>query len=404
MYDCIKQNEELQPENIPKNEFTEVQLLQERALELESSFAAKSLPVGFSFDEGGWLIYQDTSSEDGVPIKICSRLDIAARTRDQAYENHGRLLEFADPDGTVHRWSMPMELLAGDGTSYREELLSKGLLIAPGQKSRMFLTMYIQGASPRKTIWCVLQTGWNRERTAFVFHNETIRRCGSEELILQTASSLSVVQHVAGTLEEWQQLSKLCIGNSMLIFAMSLAFAPPLLHLLQMESGGVHFRGKSSTGKSTCLFAATSVWGGPEYVQQWRATANGLEGTAANHNDSLLCLDEIGQMDPQEVGKTAYMLANGVGKARADRLGNSKKPKAWRLLFLSSGEISLSDHMREANQKARAGKRFGFLIFQSMAWSMVVLRIFMDARTVKYSLRKYWSCQRNIMELLGESL
>ncbi len=53
---------------------------------------------------------------------------------------------------------------------------------------------------------------------------------------------------------------------------------------------------KVSTGKSTVLRVASSVWGGFDYLQSWRATSNGLEGIAAAHNDSLLCLDEIGEI------------------------------------------------------------------------------------------------------------
>ena len=50
------------------------------------------------------------------------------------------------------------------------------------------------------------------------------------------------------------------------------------------------------------------------------------------------------------------MLANGVGKGRADKMGDPRKRKHWRLLFLSSGEISLADYMAEAKQRARAGQ------------------------------------------------
>lgn len=330
-----------------------------RALELSREYADASLPNGFQFDDEGWLIYQKESGGGNTPptpIRICSRLEVVARTRDQLGENHGRLLQFADPDGVVHRWSMPMELLAGDGAVYRQELLSKGLLIAPGSPARQALTIFIQTSTPATTVRCVEQTGWNKDRTAFVFQNETIGSTGNEPLILQTTSSLLTTQTVSGCLTGWQQMAGLCLGNSRLIFALSTAFAPPLLLLLGMENGGIHFRGGSSSGKTTCLRVAASVWGAPESVQQWRATANGLEGTAAANNDCLLCLDEMGQMDPGEIGHIAYMLANGVGKTRADKLGDSRRRKQWRLIFLSSGEIALAAHMSEAKQRTRAGQ------------------------------------------------
>ncbi len=332
-----------------------------RAEELSREYAsiASSLPNGFYFDDEGWLVHQKAHSDSDnppAPIKICSRLEVIARTRDQISENHGRLLQFEDPDGIVHLWSMPMELLAGDGAMYRQELLSKGLLIAPGTAARQALTIFIQTSTPATTVRCVDQTGWDKNRTAFVLQNETVGNAGNEPLILQTTSNLLTTQTALGGLTEWQQISGLCKGNSRLIFALSAAFAPPLLLLLGMENGGIHFRGGSSSGKTTCLRAAASVWGGPESVQQWRATANGLEGIAAANNDCLLCLDEMGQMDPGEIGHVAYMLANGVGKTRADKLGDSRRRKQWRLIFLSSGEIALAAHMLEAKQRIRAGQ------------------------------------------------
>jgi hypothetical protein len=41
------------------------------------------------------------------------------------------------------------------------------------------------------------------------------------------------------------------------------------------EGGGVHFKGASSTGKSTALHVAGSVWGGGDtngYIRSWRST------------------------------------------------------------------------------------------------------------------------------------
>jgi uncharacterized protein (DUF927 family) len=60
------------------------------------------------------------------------------------------------------------------------------------------------------------------------------------------------------------------------------------------------------------------------FIRTWRATSNGLEGVAALHCDSLLCLDEMGQVDSREGGHIAYMLANGVGKTRATRTGEAR--------------------------------------------------------------------------------
>jgi len=50
------------------------------------------------------------------------------------------------------------------------------------------------------------------------------------------------------------------------------------------------------------------------------------------------------------------MLANGAGKSRANRTGGGRQPAQWRVLFLSTGEISLADKMAEGGKQARAGQ------------------------------------------------
>src|SRR5262249_23781342 len=129
-------------------------------------------------------------------------------------------------------------------------------------------------------------------------------------------------------------------------------------------------------GKTTGLTAAASVWGrGDErgIIKTWRATANGLEGTAAIHSDTLLPLDELGVANAQEVGSTVYSLAGGIGKQRAHRDGSAQPVNTWRWMILSTGEIRIADKIREdgrglkAGQEIRiidipadAGKAFGF--------------------------------------------
>jgi len=122
---------------------------------------------------------------------------------------------------------------------------------------------------------------------------------------------------------------------------------------------GFHLRGNFSIGKSTALLLAGSVWGGwgaSGYCRNWRATSNGLEGVGRAHCDTLLCLDEMGQVDGREAGEIAYMLANGQGKSRGRKDSSSRTPAQWRLLFLSTGELSLADKMNEIGRKVRVGQ------------------------------------------------
>lgn len=303
------------------------------------------------------VMYYD--SNDGKWWWVCSRLEITAFTRDAKNESWGRLLEFDDMDGTHHAWAMPMELLKGDGSEYRGALLSMGLQIAGTNKGRNLLTQYIQTSQVEQRARCVDRTGWHGN--VFVMPDRTIGE-DEERILYQSASTSPGTFKQKGKLAAWQtNVAALCVGNSRLLFSVSSAFAAPLLHITGMESGGVHMRGDSSTGKTTALRAAASVWGGVDYLQHWRATDNGLEALAAQHSDCLLVLDELSQVDPKAAGEVAYMLANGSGKARANRTGGLRDPASWRILFLSSGEAGLAEHMAEAKKKPKAGQEIRLL-------------------------------------------
>ena len=126
---------------------------------------------------------------------------------------------------------------------------------------------------------------------------------------------------------------------------LSTALAGPLLWSAGFESGVFHLCGPSSIGKTTLLRVAASVWGSGAdngYVRVWRATANGLEANMAGACDTLLPLDEVGQVDGKEIGQAIYMASSGVGKTRMTRDATLKASHKWRLLILSSGEQNLS--------------------------------------------------------------
>ena len=252
---------------------------------------------------------------------------------------------------------MPMSLLAGEGGEYRARLLDGGLLIGTTRKAREKLADYLQTVRPTTRALCVGRVGWHGDN--FVLPGATIGPDGAEMVLFQTPFESDHYLNVSGMAEEWRNhVGRLCSGNSRLILAVSCAFAGPVLSLVGAESGGVHFIGGTSTGKSTALLVGGSVLGGGGrngFVQSWRATANGLEAIAELHNDLTLFLDELAQMDPREAAETAYLLGNGSGKTRMSRTIGARKKLSWSLLFVSAGEITLADHAQTAGKRTKGG-------------------------------------------------
>jgi putative DNA primase/helicase len=274
------------------------------------------------------------------------------------------MLEWNDSEGRNHSWPMPMELLKGDGCDYRGKLLSGGLDIAGGRIPRELLTRFIQSSKPSLYCRCVDRVGWHggvdSSWEVFVLPTLPQGRADGEQIVFQTLGEEQHFFRESGSLEDWKgYVAGYSSGNSRLVFALSLAFAGPLLSFAEEQSGGFHLQGISSVGKTTAARVAGSAWGGggPDgFCHSWRATSNGLEAIAAQHNDGLLVLDELAQVDPREAAEVCYMLANESGKGRANRMGAARKMSSWRLVFLSTGEIPLAEHIRLAGKKTRGGQ------------------------------------------------
>jgi putative DNA primase/helicase len=309
----------------------------------------------FSVTDDG--VFYAGVDKDGEPTKaewLCSRLDVLALTRDQDGGGWGYLLRFSDPLHHVKTWAMPARMLSGDGNEYRQYLMGQGLRIGTSPRARNLLTQYIQTRQPEDFTTCTDRIGWHG--LAFVLPRETIGD-EAERIVFQSDQAMENTFSVKGTADLWRErVGALCAGNSRLVFAVACAFAGPLLRPAGVESGGFHFRGGSSSGKTTALKVAASVNGGRNYLQRWRTTDNALEAIAAQHCDSLLVLDELAQVDPKTAGECAYMLANESSKARATRNGAPRPRLSWRLLFLSAGELGLADHMAEGMKRARTGQ------------------------------------------------
>jgi uncharacterized protein (DUF927 family) len=320
-----------------------------------------SLPPGYSFSDRG-LTWSNPDDLDKPAALVAGHFDVLAETRDGDGASWGVLLHWKDHDERDHRFALPRATLAGDGSEARRILMDGGLYIAPGQAARNLFNSFLLQVKSLNRARATQRVGWHGK--SFVLPDDCFGMDPRDILLLQSVSANEHSFRQSGTLESWQEnVGRYAIGNSRLILALSAAFAGPLIEPCSAEGGGIHFKGASSTGKTTALQVAGSVWGGGTvtngYVRSWRATANGLEGVSLGHCDTLLCLDELSQLAAREAGEVAYMLANGSGKSRSSRDGSARRTAQWRVLFLSSGEFGLADKVAEdgRGRKLAAGQQ-----------------------------------------------
>lgn len=352
-------------------------------------------PTDFAMADGSFFmaqyggIYEERANSKGEMITtwLSSFFRISHATRSFDGGGWGRVLEWTDADKKEHSLSVSMSELTSSPATVWASLAEGGLSIASGRTAREKLITYIQNLPVAQSARTVLCTGWT-DKGQYVLPSGDVLGGAADGIVLfkgarivkgmvvfddsaeqesqQVKKDIVIYQgakqaiKTTGTIKDWRDsVAALARGNSRLMLAIMASFAAPLLTLCGEAGGGFHFRGSSSTGKTTALKVAASVGGAD--VKTWRATSNGLEGVASAHNDSLLLLDEINQCSPFEVGDTAYMLANGIGKMRASRSGASRASAEWTTLFLSSGEQDLESILTSVKKKTMAGMEIRML-------------------------------------------
>lgn len=301
-----------------------------------------------------WHGVRDSTNTD---THICSPLEVIAMTSDDKGENYGRLLRFLTPRGEWREWAAPMEMLSGDGGELRAELLRMGVTIP--QKQRQALTDYIMESTPKRHALAATATGWHSS-DLFVMPGGII---GTGDVVFQSTEAGSQEYTAAGTAEGWREMvAALCRGNAVPMTAVCAALAGPLLWLLDVDSGGFHFVGDSSSGKSVAALVACSVWGEPRsFKRNWNATSTGLEGLATMRNDTALILDEIGEAPAKDIGGLIYQLGNGTGRQRGKVSGMARPVNVWRAMLLSTGEHTVGKHMESGGQRIKAGQEMRLL-------------------------------------------
>ena len=366
-------------------------------MEVEKALAGsplddEKLPLGFSIQKEGeqrpGIWFADPDDEDAKKIWVGSPLEVLAATRTDIGTGWGLLLSWKDGDGVRHTWAMSKALLVErDSSSVICRLADEGYSVPSSAKAKGLLCRFLNEYKTKRRARCVDRTGWHHG--CYVFPDTTIENVSdmsdmsgkpysgkdlrasynksdmsdgskAERIVLQVQTPHNPFL-VSGSLAAWQDtIGTWARGNSRIMLSLSASLAATLLEPVGMESGGINWIAQSSTGKTTTLLAAASIWGSGSitggYILNWRATANGLEGLAALHSDAALCLDEIGQAPGRTINEAAYLLANGLGKARALSDGSAKAIKSWRTLVLSTGEVSLADRIKEEGFRVQAGQ------------------------------------------------
>jgi len=321
--------------------------------------SAESTKRTFSMSRSGLYLVAEQDGEERRS-RVSDPFQVVGNVSDPNGSSYGIMLRWRDDRGRQKQQLVPLRLFDGARHEICAQLLDGGLRI---EKPNIFLKYIWRHSRTAVKAHLAFTTGWF-DPARYVLPDEIVGpQLGNEAKVIYAGRSETPHYfHASGTIEEWQEhLSRRCIGNSRLVLAVCCSFAGPLLRLAGGESVGVHLRGPSSIGKSTAGYVGGSVvgGGGPKgFARSWHATMNGLEAVAALHNDAILILDELSQVDPRDAVKSIYMLGNNAGKNRMNADGTQRRTSEWRLAILSSGEVKLGEH---AGVRTRGGSEVRLL-------------------------------------------
>lgn len=173
------------------------------------------------------------------------------------------------------------------------------------------------------------------------------------------------IVHNLGELDDWKNyVAVLALSSSCLMLSLTTSLSAYLTRWVGIESGGFHIFGDSSMGKSTSLYFAESVRGPRQGLGSWDFSETGITDYMTGHNDSLITLDEIKNLDEnpvkayQKASKITHKITSGQVRKLSSRYqdGAQQQSICWRVVALSTGELSLTEHADEGNAKRMHGE------------------------------------------------
>lgn len=324
------------------------------------------LPSNYSINRTG-VFQADDSSRLAGPVWI------SACTHDPITGDHGLVIQWLDLHGKQCELAVTRDELHSYAGSLVPRLARGGLLLTPGEERKLlrYLSQFDPNTLPR---WrAATRIGWIEDADRALVYMlpppvGLIAVASHAPVIFQPEreSPTTTTMYARGTLDDWNHhVANLCRSNPLLLFSVLVGLSGPLLRFAELESGGFHFYGRSSHGKTTAAQVAASVWGNgadpaeaPDraYVQKWNSTSNAFEATMSAHNDGLLVLDEIHTCDAKDFAAVIYNMSGGKGRQALDRDRQLRHARKWRAMYFSTGEISVFRRLQADAKEVHAGQ------------------------------------------------
>nr|WP_010400193.1 DUF927 domain-containing protein [Paracoccus sp. TRP] len=307
--------------------------------------------------------------EDDDWTPMCGPLRVESLVRDGHGRNWSRRIRFLDRDGILRHVTIAEEEMIAGPRRVCAQLVAAGLAI---EGNRDYIVDMLRRWPVRARTRLVSQPGWQQAGDTPVFvlpDGSVLGRPGPHE----DAIELSITRPAAppcGSLEGWKDsIGQLALGNPAIICAISAALTGPLLKFAGIDTLGLNFHARTSSGKTTALVAALSCMAPREALATWNATNTGLELTCLQANDGALLLDEFPAQPSTEIIAALYSTGNGTGRLRGNRKLALEKTTHWRTAMLSTSERPIAAMLASARIDMPAGLGVRLIDIPARSWT-----------------------------------
>lgn len=237
----------------------------------------------------------------------------------------------------------------------------------PQTEIKTFIKNIMDNHEEELGLYCTT-TGWKKFDTRIVYLlGKKLITASNKNLPVFLSDDLKPSEPAtSGTLPEWKnEVASLASNSIAASTAIMTSLAGPLLKFSKlMETFVINFAGNGSTGKSTSLRVAASIWRDPAVLPSWNTTEQGLNEELALHNDNCIILDDTqqgaaaGRDKLSEFMTVTHRATHGTTRQRSKTVANSLPAYTTKCLLLSSSpelvSITKSKHGRDTDDGDRA--------------------------------------------------
>jgi hypothetical protein len=319
--------------------------------------ACTAPPPDFAYGSSGQLLLLGEGKNGAETYDLISAYPIylkAVHTSELDDDRHGFVFREYKP----HRgWrDIIVSGRSGLGREAATELADHGVTIHHGDGWRKFVRASVdRWHATNMTETRYDQFGWKGPDFLVgkrLYTKDGFRNVSGSATLEQRSQYLQFPKAKGATYERWQ-----CAANKMFAaglehqaLALLCGFAAPLMRFHSEGEGGAIvslISDKTSSGKTTALEAATSIWGHKRGLWLDDTDTRVAKGLKLGLLGNLPCaFDELHERDPELIRQFVLIFTNGVDKDRGTIEGGLRVNKAdWQTILLVASNTSIVDNL-----------------------------------------------------------